>query len=107
MMVMGTMAGGRASLRRKGEVLAFRPMGLSPCIFEHGGVEVAAVVPGDHAPEVEAVSVVDAVQTSHVDATGLPVFGEVETFDVLRDKAQGFGLLDCGGRERGRGGRSG
>lgn len=45
-------------------------MGASPGVLEGGGGEVAAVLGGDCAPEVEAVGVVEAVQAGDVDVAG-------------------------------------
>ena len=83
-------------------MIAACTVGFTPCIFEDGGVEVAAVVAGNHAPEVEAVGIVDAVETSHVDTAGGAMFGEVKGVDVLGDEAERFGLFDGRGGVHGR-----
>ena len=85
-------------------MLASGTMSLSPRIFEDRRVKIAAVIPGDHAPKMEAVSVIDAVQSGHVNASCLAVLRQVEAVDVFGDEAEGLGRLGCrtGTNRRGR-----
>ena len=54
-------------------------MGFAPGLFEGGGGEVATVAAGYHGPEMEAVGVVDFVESDGVDGgflfVGVDAFG--------------------------------
>lgn len=56
-----------------------------PGFFQRRGRQVAAVGAGDGGPEVQAVGVVDGVESGHVDVRVLPFRRAV---DVLRHKAE-------------------
>ena len=75
-------------------MIAACTVGFTPCIFEDGRVEVAAIIAGNHAPEMEAVGIVDTVKTSHVDTAGGSMLGEVKGVDVFGDEAKRFGLFN-------------
>lgn len=61
----------------------------APGVFQSRGTHGAAVALSNHRPEVDAMGVVDAVQTGDVD--GL-LFAELAVH-VLGDQAEGFGGL--------------
>lgn len=66
-------------------------MGPTPGILESGRGQVAAVVAGNGGPEVETVSVVNAVQSGHVDVlpfiVGLDVVGDESKLSSLLGSA--------------------
>lgn len=65
---------------------------VEPGVFEGGGADGAAIVLGDHGPEVDTVDVVDAVEAGYVDG-GLLVVVVGDVSHVFGDEAEGLGGL--------------